>query len=411
MKKFFNIIKSFYPKGKVDQFLFPLFILSALFLLFYNVFYMKDNNKDITSYENVNTIILKDPNLSKNKIDELDKLNLFKSKGQSGYIEDSNYVPIKKYLSANKLQFLKNITNYYTFQKLSNDSSNDFFKYNLNSINITNLDSIQTNLKNYNVSMNVSSTIFGSEYIINNQMGDYNISAIITNTDTKNVLSRSILEKNQISFICQKMFRQNKNIILRDCGTDAEYANEYLFITMSNLNNNPSIVSNDTKNFYYYMILSAYFLDPDSICSKNNSIYYSEENMQACNIDLKASRDKINGLTMTDRDNYLKYTYKISKSLKINLPSLSANSGFEVLDYKYLAEKMLENKYLVYENWQKKYLWGEINRIYDPKNPQNVLNMELYDDYKLRNINEVEKKLNAIKDQKNKYNKTNSLGE
>ena len=61
-----------------------------------------------------------------------------------------------------------------------------------------------------------------------------------------------------------------------------------------------------------------------------------------------------------------------------------------------------EDKYDLYQLWQSKYICYEINSIYDPKYPMKVLDMNLYNSYKLTHLNDIEAKLIAEKNAKNK---------
>lgn len=403
MLKIFKYLKSIYPKGKLERFTFPLFIFSFITITVY-FYFSPDSLKEKTiKYENINTIIIKDPNISKTKIDEIEKLELFSKKGQTGFIEKSDYTPIKKYLSAKKLQYLKNITNYYTMKSLNNGAQNNFFKYNLTPINMTTINDLELNKNNYSETLRLNNVSFSDNYIVKDNIGEYEVIVILNNTDSKNVLSKNIEQLFEMSFVCEKVIKypNEKEVTLNSCITDIEYANEYFYNIMNNLNNNPSIINNSTKNFYYYMILSAYFLDDNSYCY-NNIPYFTDNDMKICNNDLTKSRNQINKLFSEEKNNYLKYTFNISSSLKINLESLSNEEGFEVLDYKYLAAKMLEDKYDLYQLWQSKYIWDEINSIYDPKYPMKVLDMNLYNSYKLTHLNDIEAKLIAEKNAKNK---------
>ena len=400
--KIFNSIKSinstitkFYPLDFWDKLSLPIIII-GLTTATYLKLVSKDNDTKI-NYENKNRLIVIDPNI-KPDITLPENIKTFNKNNESGWIKDSDFVPISKYLSPEKLQFLKNYVTYNILNKIQNDKDSKNLIYDFKNLNITNIKDLKKGNK-YSINVDkIDYLLVKTDYYFKKEIGDENVFIKIDSTDTKNIISRYITNVNSLSFICNNFEYKDKTVIFSDCETSYEYINKYFYQIYYNLNNNPSFLNNSAKNYFYYMIISTYKLEKNSICYSRFQYDDIYNYVEKCNQDLEISRKQINTMNNLDKNKYLEYTNIISKSLKIDIASLSYNSGFEVLDYKFAALKIISAKYNLNENWEYKYVNDDINKIYDPKNPEKVLDLSLYDDYKYKHLDEIEQaKINKMK--------------
>ena len=123
--KIFNSIKSinstitkFYPLDFWDKVSLPIIII-GLTTATYLKLVSKDTDTKI-NYENKNRLIVIDPNI-KPDITLPENIKTFNKNSESGWIKDSDFIPISKYLSPEKLQFLKNYVAYNILNKIQNE--------------------------------------------------------------------------------------------------------------------------------------------------------------------------------------------------------------------------------------------------------------------------------------------------
>lgn len=349
---------------------------------------------------------IKEPNLNESEILLFQK-NANKFVFARSVVVGSNFTPFYKWLTIPQIEILRKFTLFYFIQYIENDQQNQFFNFNLDKISINNIHRFKSGYYEngiiLNFPINNRQEYENNKYLYSNRIGNFEEFAKIDNTDEVNVINLLNSSSNgDIYLICQNLQKINNKYLFSSCKTEYSAGLDYFKKIWLNINNVPDFVFLKTKLFYEYYALSIQGLNKDSYCYKDYPIIEYQEFFINCQIDIKNGINKINNYGSKDREDYLKFSQQISKSLKIKSTDLSPSLGFQPIGYKYKAIQMLLDKYApIYSSEQLWMIKKIVNKKWNPEYPSIVLDLSNYseqDIYDIKNANQIGKELK----QKNK---------
>lgn len=393
MNKFF---KNIFKTAKKYLFFFTLFFLVITYVV--NKLKPPENTLNQT-YLDLGKIEQKDPNLNESDIDFFIK-NTEKYTLDKNVILYSNFVPLYKWLTVNQIEVLRKYTIFYVLQYIEEDKTSQFFKFNYDKINIT-------NIKNFNSGTYINGIIVqfpinqykneNNIYSYFNNLGEYKINAIISNTDDINAINLVTEQKNDIFLICKNVKVNNYNYTFSDCITEYQEALNYFNNSWKNINNFPNAVFLKNRLFYEYYSLAMQGLNNNSKCFSQYKITEYQNFFVDCQIDINNGIKNINNFGNKEKGDYLELSQNISKSLNINSEDLTPEFGFNSLGLKNRAIKLLLDTYAPMKTTEEILMATKIvNQKWNPEYPMATLDLGSYsaqDIYDIKHANEIGKAL------------------
>ena len=408
----FNIFKSKKDKSKEDKK--SLNINKSIIIdsikhgvlimgLIYISYVLIINKLEPEKIENQNFLVLsnvvREPNMNESVFDDFEK-NAPKYLLNRNVVLGSNFTPFYKWLTIPQIEVLRKFTLFYVMKYIEEDKNNQFFTFDYEKINITNITKFKTGEYNNGVIVQFPISQYqgnDTKYIYYYNMGEYHINATINNLDEINSINLLQTQINDLYLVCKKLEVKDQEYSFTDCKTEYGAGVEYFTNNWKNINNLPNVVKLKTRLFYEYYALSMQGLTNDSSCYDNYSIIEYNIFFMNCEKDINQAINNINEFGNGKKYDYLNYSRKVSSSLKIKTEDLSPELGFVSVGYKYKAIRMLLDKYAPSYSYDELWMVTKIvNEKWNPEYPQIVVDLANYsqqDIYNIKNARQISKDL------------------
>ena len=229
--------------------------------LIYISYVLMINKLEPEKIENQNFLVLsnvvREPNMNESVFDDFEK-NAPKYLLNRNVVLGSNFTPFYKWLTIPQIEVLRKFTLFYVMKYIEEDKNNQFFTFDYEKINITNITKFKTGEYNNGVIVQFPISQYqgnDTKYIYYYNMGEYHINATINNLDEINSINLLQTQINDLYLVCKKLEVKDQEYSFTDCKTEYGAGVEYFTNNWKNINNLPNVVKLKTRLFYEYYAL------------------------------------------------------------------------------------------------------------------------------------------------------------